>query len=72
MAKATFSMGKKKLVAQIHRRQRVRHVVANKIQLALTILKELESERAVEPRLMKRAIRDLEEIVRALGGTQAR
>lgn len=57
-------MADRKLVARIHRRQGVRHVVANKVQLALTILKELESERTVEPRLIKRAVRDLEAIVK--------
>ena len=56
----------KKLIAKIHHRQGVRHVVANKVQLALTILKELESERAVEPRLIKRAILDLRVILRFL------
>ena len=59
-------MADKKLVVRVHRRQRVRHVVANKVQLALTILKELESERAVEPRLIKRAILDLCAILRFL------
>ena len=56
----------RKLVTRVHRRQAVRHVVANKVQLALTILKELESERAVEPRLIKRAILDLRVILRFL------
>ena len=60
----------KKLVTKIHHRQGVRHVVANKVQLALTILKELESERAVEPRLIKRAVRDLEAIVKFMDETQ--
>ena len=52
-----------RVLTRIHKKQRVQHVVANKVQLALTILKELESERAVEPRLIKRAVRDLEAIV---------
>jgi hypothetical protein len=59
-------MADRKLVERVHRRQAVRHVVANKVQLALTILKELELEHAVEPRLIKRAIKDLKAIVKYL------
>ena len=58
----------RKLVARVHRRQATRHVVANKLQLALTVLQELEDDRLVEPRLVKRAIRDLQEIVKWLDG----
>jgi hypothetical protein len=56
----------KKLVQKVHRRQRVRHVVANKLQLALLALQELRDGRIVAPRLIKRAVFDLRVILRFL------
>jgi len=56
----------KKLVARVHRRQATRHVVANKIQLALVVLREFEEGRIVPRRLAERAIADLEAIVKFL------
>lgn len=52
-----------KLVAKVHRRQAVRHVVANKLQLALTVLRELEEGRLVPRRLVERAVRDMEAVI---------
>ena len=57
-----------KLVQKVHRRQRVRHVVANKLQLALTVLGELEDKRTVPPKLIKRAIKDLRAVMRFVDG----
>ena len=57
-----------RLVRKVHRRQAVRHVVANKIQLALTVLRELEDGRVVPRKLAERAIKNLEEIMRFMGG----
>ena len=57
-------MADRRLVARVHSRQRVRHVVANKLQLALIVLRELEDERAVPPELIQRAIKDLEAVMR--------
>lgn len=56
----------RKLVARVHRRQAVRHVVANKLQLALLALQELREGRVVAPRLIKRAVFDLRVILRFL------
>ncbi len=56
----------KKLVARVQRRQRVRHVVANKLQLALLALQELREGRVVAPKLIKRAVFDLRVILRFL------
>jgi len=53
-----------RLVQKVHRRQRVRHVVANKLQLALIVLQELEDGRVVPRRLAERAIKDLEAVMR--------
>ena len=52
-----------KLVQKIHRRQRLRHVTANKLTAALTVLRELRDSRSVSPRLLERAIRDLEALM---------
>ena len=60
------SMAHKKLVARIHRRQATRHIVANKIQLALLALQELREGRVVAPKLIRRAVFDLRVILRFL------
>jgi len=51
------------LVQKIHRRQRLRHIAANKLTAALTVLRELRNSRTVNPRLVERAIRDLEALM---------
>lgn len=51
------------IVQQIHRRQRLRHVAANKLTAALTVLRELRDSRSVSPRLVERAISDLEALM---------
>ena len=57
-------MGKHRtIVQQIHHRQRLRHVAANKLTAALTVLRELQDSRTVSPRLVKQAIRDLEALM---------
>ena len=52
-----------KFVQKIHRRQRTRHVIANKLQLALTVLRELEDGRVVPRKLAEKAIKDLEAVI---------
>ena len=54
------------LVRRVARQQRLRHVVANKLTLPLTVLRELHEGRAVEPRALAHAIRDLEALVASL------
>ena len=68
-----YPMADKKLIARVHRRQTVRHVVANKIQLALIVLRELEEGRVVPRRLAERAIKDLRAVMRFVdAGTRKR
>ncbi len=57
-------MGKHRtIVPQIHRKQRLRHLAANKLTAALTVLRELRDSRSVTPRLVERAISDLEALM---------
>ena len=57
-------MGKHRtIVPQIHRQQRLRHVAANKLTAALIVLHELRDSRSVSPKLLERAIRDLEALM---------
>lgn len=51
------------LVQKVRRKQRLRHVAANKLTAALTVLRELRDSRTVSPRLVERAIRDLEALM---------
>lgn len=50
-------------VEKVHRRQRTRHLVANKLQLALTALRHLRDGGLVSRKLIERAIDDLEAIM---------
>ena len=52
-----------KLVQKVHRRQRNRHLVANKLTAALTALRHLRDGGLVSQRLIERAIYDLEAIM---------
>ena len=52
-----------KLVQKVHRKQLLRHVTANKLTAALTALRHLRESRSVSPRLVERAIRDLEALM---------
>ena len=54
------------IIRRVARAQRVRDVVINKVMLSLTVLRELRDGRAVEPRLMVRAIQDLETLVASI------
>ena len=55
------NMGKRTtIVQQIHRRQRLRHLTANKLTAALTALRHLRDGQSIGPKLVERAIRDLE------------
>jgi N-acetylglucosamine kinase-like BadF-type ATPase len=51
------------IVQQIHRRQRLRHIAANKLTAALTVLRHLQEGKPVSPKLLERAIRDLEALM---------
>ena len=55
-----------KLVEKVHRKQRTRHLVANKLTAALTALRHLREGGVVGLRLVQRAIDDLEAIMRSL------
>lgn len=50
-------------MTQIHRKQQLRHIAANKLVAALTVLRELRDSRTVSPRLVERAIKDLEALM---------
>ena len=52
-----------KLVQKVHKRQRTRHLVANKLTAALTALLHLRDGGLVSQRLIERAIQDLEAIM---------
>ena len=51
------------IVRRVARTQRLRHLVANKLTLPLTVLRELHEGRSVEPRLLAKAIRDLDTLM---------
>ena len=53
-----------KIVQRIHREQRLRHIAANKLTAALTALRHLQDGEAVSPKLVERAIRDLEALMK--------
>ena len=48
---------------KIHQSQLLRHVVANKITLPMTVLGELSEGMSVDTALIERAIRDLKAII---------
>ena len=51
------------IVQQIHRKQRLRHITANKLTAALTALRHLRDGQSVSPKLLERVIRDLEALM---------
>ena len=61
-----------KLVQKVHRRQRNRHLVANKLTAALTALRHLRDGGLVSQKLIERAIRDLEAIMELGGQKESR
>ena len=54
------------IVQQIHRKQRLRHVTANKVSAALTALRHLQEGKPVSPKLLEWAISDLETLMERL------
>ena len=54
------------VVRRLARAQRVRDLVINKLMLSLTVLRELHDGRAVESRVVARAIQDLETLVASI------
>ena len=54
------------IIRRVARARRVRDVVINKVMLSLTVLRELHDGRAVEPRVVAHAIRDLETLVASI------
>ena len=56
-------MPEQSLVRRVARAQQLRHVIANKLTLPLTVLRELREGRAVPPRLVAQAIQDLEALM---------
>ena len=59
-------MSESAVVRRVARRQQLRHIVANKVTLPLTVLRELHEGRAVESRVVARAIQDLETLVASI------
>lgn len=61
-----------KLVRKAHRAQSLRHIAANKLVLALTVLEEFRNGKSVSRKVIGRAIQDLKSIMRWVdrrGGT---
>ena len=56
----------RKILRDVSRTQRLRHLVANKLTLPLTVLHCLRDGQPVPHRLFQRAIRDLEAIMRGV------
>jgi len=52
------------LVEKVHQDQAVRHVLANRLSLPLTMLSQLEAGKLVPPQTLRRAIAELKEAVR--------
>ena len=52
------------LVEKVHQEQAVRHVLANRLSLPLTVLSQLEAGKPVPPQTLRRAIAELKEAVR--------
>jgi len=48
------------LVEKVHRKQRTRHLVANKLTAALVVLRHIRDGELVSQKLIERAIKDLE------------
>ena len=53
-------------VQKVHRRQRTRHLLANKLTAALIALRHLRDGGLVSQRLIERAIHDLEAILESV------
>ena len=51
------------LVQKIHRRQQLRHIVANKLTAALTALRYVQEGQSISPKFLERAICDLEALM---------
>lgn len=47
-------------ISEIHRSQELRHIVANKLTLPLTVLRYLLEGKTPDPQLIQKAIADLE------------
>ena len=58
-----FQTEQMNLVEKVHRQQRTRHFVANKITPALTVLRDLQDGKPVSPKLLKAAIVDLQALM---------
>jgi len=56
------------LVEKVHRKQRTRHLVANKLTAALVVLRHIRDGELVSQKLIERAICDLEAIMKLVEG----
>lgn len=56
----------RKLLREVARTQALRHLVANKLTLPLTVLRCLRDGQPVPHRLFRQAVRDLEAIIRGV------
>jgi len=52
------------LVEKVHQEQQLRHVLANKLTLALTVLRQLEDGKPVGQDTLRRARRDLDTAIK--------
>lgn len=64
-------MPKSAVLQHVARTQRLRHLIANKLTLPLTVLRELRAGRAVEPRVVAQAIRDLDALMTLVDARRA-
>ena len=61
-----------RITNRVHKKQRLRHVVANKLMLPLTVLREIQDGRLVGTRLLSQASRDLKAIEKFVERTEPR
>lgn len=54
------------LIRRVHKTQKLRHVAANKLTPALTVLRHLQEHRSANPELIRRAIQGIQVVMRRL------
>lgn len=64
-------MPESSVLRHVARAQQLRHLVANKLTLPLTVLRELQAGRSVEPRVVAQAIRDLDALMASVDAQRA-
>ncbi len=51
------------LVERVHKKQGLRHILANKLTLPLTVLQELDAGHTVDPATIRKAIRAMQQAI---------